>query len=95
MSAKKSHIELYSWMTALALLALMNPATDMGFSLCIFKNLGINFCPGCGIGHSISYFLHGQIPASLQAHPLGIPALIIIVKRIVQLARPLFIIYLK
>jgi hypothetical protein len=68
------------------MLAFMNPGTDPHYSFCFFKFLGIHFCPGCGIGHSISYLFHGNISASLSAHPLGIFAVVIILSRIYKLS---------
>jgi len=49
--------------------------------------MGFTWCPGCGLGHSISFLFHGDIKSSFHAHWLGIPALIIIVYRIYVLAR--------
>jgi len=63
----------------------MSPGTEPHLSLCIFKFLGITFCPGCGLGHSISYLFHGNIQASFSSHPLGIFAVIIILFRIYKL----------
>jgi hypothetical protein len=51
--------------------------------------MGITWCPGCGLGHSIAFLLHGDIKNSFHAHWIGVPALIIIVYRIVVLARGL------
>jgi hypothetical protein len=79
------YFEIAFWITALVLLALMNPGTDIHYSFCIFKLMGIHFCPGCGIGHSISFLFHGNINASLSAHPLGIFALAVITFRIYKL----------
>jgi hypothetical protein len=67
-------------------LALMNPGTDIHYSFCFFKFIGIKFCPGCGLGHSISFLFHGNLAASFSAHPLGIFAVIIILFRIYQLS---------
>lgn len=47
--------------------------------------MGFQFCPGCGLGHSISYLFHGQVQDSLNAHPLGILALPVISFRIFKL----------
>ena len=49
--------------------------------------MGFNWCPGCGLGHSIAFLLHGDIRNSWHAHWLGVPALVIIVYRIVELVR--------
>ncbi|MCD8741466.1 DUF2752 domain-containing protein [Mucilaginibacter roseus] len=48
---------------------------------------GIGWCPGCGLGHSISWLFRGNLNNSFQAHWLGIPALAIISWRIVILIK--------
>jgi len=78
------YFEITFWTTALISLALM-PPSEGHYSLCIFKLSGITFCPGCGLGHSINDLFHGQIEASLAAHPLGIFAVVVIVGRILKL----------
>ena len=83
----RQYFELTFWISALTLLAVMRPDTDAHYSFCIFKMLGFNFCPGCGLGHSISYLFHGNLRASFSSHPLGIFAVIIIVSRIYTLLR--------
>ncbi|MEO6820598.1 MAG: DUF2752 domain-containing protein [Ginsengibacter sp.] len=84
-SQAMKNVELIFWVTSLILLAMMDPRNSVHFSLCIFKLLGLSFCPGCGLGHSISFLFHGNVSASLHAHPLGIFALIIILIRIFKL----------
>ncbi|MDQ6761367.1 MAG: DUF2752 domain-containing protein [Bacteroidota bacterium] len=74
------------WVVALLLLAFMKPDTDAHYSFCILKFLGFNKCPGCGLGHSISFLFHGDVRQSFAAHPLGIFALIVIFARIYKLA---------
>ncbi len=81
----RKYFELIFWFTALILLAFMPPGIDTHYSLCVFKLVGFNFCPGCGLGHSISYLFHGDIEASLAAHPLGIFAVLVIVYRVYKL----------
>ena len=76
--------ELIFWIITLMYLAIISPV-DAHFSFCLFKHLGINWCPGCGIGRSISYLLHGDIIKSFQTHILGTFALLVIVYRILQL----------
>lgn len=82
----RRYFELSVWVVALILLATMNPGTDVHYSFCIFKFLGFKHCPGCGLGHSISYLFHGDIRASFSAHPLGIFALAVILFRIYKLS---------
>ena len=70
---------------AIVLLAISNPQ-EKHYSLCLFHHAGLSFCPGCGIGHAISYFFHGRFLDSFHAHPLGMIAIVIIFYRIIQLS---------
>ena len=81
----KRYFELTFWITAIFFLALMPPSVDPHYSLCVFKMAGIDFCPGCGLGHSISHLFHGNLQASFSSHPLGIFATIVILIRIYKL----------
>jgi hypothetical protein len=87
----KTNFELIFWIAALIALAIANPAVGSQYSLCPFKAMGITWCPGCGIGHSISWLLHGNLVNSWHAHWLGVPALLIISYRIYVLGRRLFV----
>ncbi|MEO6636803.1 MAG: DUF2752 domain-containing protein [Ginsengibacter sp.] len=80
-------LEIIFWMTALITLAFMKPGTDPHYSFCVLKFLGVNQCPGCGLGHSISFLFHGEVKKSFDAHPLGAFAMVIILARIFTLAR--------
>jgi hypothetical protein len=80
-------LEMIIWISGLVFLALYNPATSTDFTVCPFRLLGIHWCPGCGLGHSVSYLLHGNVLRSWQCHPLGMPALGILLMRIVTLFR--------
>ena len=79
------YFEWFFWITALALLFFMQADTPSP-TLCIFRWLNIDHCPGCGLGHSIHYALHGQFAASFKYHPMGIAAVLIILNRIKQLS---------
>jgi hypothetical protein len=81
------YFELVFWIAALTALALMDPTNQTHFSLCPLKALGFKWCPGCGLGHAISFLFHGEIRKSFHAHWLGIPAVIVIVLRIYVLIR--------
>jgi hypothetical protein len=83
---KRAPLEAVIWAAGLIALAFYHPETYAHVSLCPIANLGFDFCPGCGLGRSISYLFHGQFLSSFQAHPLGIFALIILVYRIVKLS---------
>ena len=82
---RRVDLEAWMWLSALIFLGCITPSGDPHFSFCLFKNLGITFCPGCGLGHSISYLLHGELMQSIHAHPLGIVALPILLHRITVL----------
>jgi len=70
------------WIVALICLAFTNPAGQSHFSLCPLKAIGVKWCPGCGLGHSIAYLFHGDIKNSFHAHWLGIPVVIVLLYRI-------------
>jgi len=79
------YFELLFWVAALVSLAINDPSGNAHFTLCPLKALGITWCPGCGLGHAISWLFHGNIRNSLHAHWLGIPALAVIFYRIYTL----------
>jgi len=81
------YFELVFWVAALIALAMTDPAGKVHFSLCPLKAMGITWCPGCGLGHSISWLFRGDIGNSWHAHWLGIPALGVILYRIYDLSR--------
>jgi len=80
-------VEALFWIAALIFLAFIEPAESTHFTLCPFSAMGIDFCPGCGLGRSVSYILHGDIATSLMLHPLGIFALIILTTRVISLIK--------
>lgn len=86
MFLKRFPFEALIWFSGLLVLYL-NPAGDSHFTICPLKNAGFDFCPGCGLGTSVSLLLHGEVVDSLHAHPLGIFALIILSFRIVNLTK--------
>jgi len=79
-------LELFVWLGALVLLALTDPALHH-FSLCPLSNMGLSWCPGCGLGRSLSSLLHFDFAASIKHHWFGIPAFFILVNRIWQLSQ--------
>ena len=90
---KKAPIELSFWITALVLLALAEPGSHH-YTLCPLANLGITWCPGCGLGRSITYLFHGYFIQSWQQHWFALPALAILSFRVFQLSRQ-FLLSLK
>ena len=82
--------ELVFWTVALILLATLNPTQKDSFSLCLSGLVGIDHCPGCGLGRSISLLLQGKLSASFEMHPLGMFALSVILHRIYILVKNKF-----
>ncbi|GBD88617.1 hypothetical protein BMS3Abin03_02555 [bacterium BMS3Abin03] len=75
------------WITGLAYLAFIHIPGDTHFTICPIKNLGFDFCPGCGLGNSISYIFRGDIYNSFLTHPLGLFALVVLSYRIIYLIK--------
>jgi hypothetical protein len=86
-SIKKINIEALIWIAGLIVLAIIKPENHSHFTLCPFKNLGFKYCPGCGLGLSISYLFHGCIKESIQSHVLGIPAVIMLLVRTISIMK--------
>jgi hypothetical protein len=82
----KFPLELLVWLGGLILLALSNPQLHH-FSLCPLAGMGISWCPGCGLGRSISSLLHLDFINSFRYHWFGIPAFLILVHRIFKLSQ--------
>ena len=79
--------EALIWISGILVLAFINIDGSSHFSVCPFKNIGIDFCPGCGLGKSIHYLLSFEIDKSLNAHPLGIFAFFVLIRRIYVLLK--------
>lgn len=80
-------LEALVWIAALFYLAFFNDPFHQHFTICPLANAGFDYCPGCGLGNSISLLLNGYIAESFNAHLLGIPAVLIIVYRIFSLVK--------
>lgn len=83
-------LEAVFWIAALIYLALITIESASHFSFCVFKNIGIGFCPGCGIGASIHLTIHMKFAEAIAAHPLGPIAIIILLHRIFILTKTAF-----
>jgi hypothetical protein len=83
----EDNLEAVLWTSALVWLALMDPAGGSHVSLCPLSALGFDWCPGCGLGRAVSCVLHGDLAGSLHHHFLGIPAVIVLVSRVVVLTK--------
>lgn len=76
--------EAIIWLVALIALAIMDP-TKQHVTLCPIGMMGFDFCPGCGLGHSIGYLFRGEWVLSWQTHPLGFFAVGMLSYRIVTI----------
>jgi Protein of unknown function (DUF2752) len=88
-------LEALLWSAGLFYLITINPYQAQKFTICPFHNLGISFCPGCGLGRSIAFLFHGDLIRSFNTHPLGIIAFIFIIERIIKLTNRSYKNYLK
>lgn len=86
-SIKLIGLEGFIWIAALVYLAFFNNPFQTHFTICPLSNAGFEYCPGCGLGNSISLLFNGFIKESFNAHILGIPAIIIIVYRIFSIIK--------
>ncbi len=78
------YFEAIVWIVGLTLMAWSNPYESQHYSLCLIKNSGLGFCPGCGLGHAIGFLVRGEFILSFKSHPLAIFAIIILTYRIIQ-----------
>ncbi|WP_114752563.1 DUF2752 domain-containing protein [Pleomorphovibrio marinus] len=82
----KLPFELLFWILALLGIAGIDVGSDAShFSICPLDQLGISWCPGCGLGRSMKLLLVGEFRASWAMHPLGGFAFLVIGHRIVEL----------
>lgn len=79
--------EFWGWIIALILPFFIDPHADGHMSLCLFHQLGFDWCPGCGLGRSMALLYLGEWQASFRMHFMGAPALLLIAARIVTLFR--------
>lgn len=85
----KLPLELIFWLGAIIGILLIDPYGPQHFTLCPLDNLGFHWCPGCGLGRSMSLLTHGDFKASWSMHPLAMFAFAVITYRIIQLIRNL------
>lgn len=78
------HFEWIVLLSGLLLMVFLDPMSQDA-SICLAKRLNFEFCPGCGLGRSIAYLFQGELLTSIQTHPAGIMAVLIIPARIVTI----------
>lgn len=81
---RKFPVELAFWIFALAILWNLD-SHGSHFSLCPLYQAGVDWCPGCGLGRSVSHLMRGEFAASWEKHPLAAYGLSVILYRIFQL----------
>lgn len=81
----QNYFEIFAFGIGLFLLALMDPNTANGPGLCLLENAGFSYCPGDGLGHSISFIFRGEFDNAMEANILGPFALVILSGRIFYL----------
>lgn len=79
--------EALVWSGGLVGLAFLNPTEPQVFSLCPLHAMGWDWCWGCGLGRSIAWLWRAEYTQSFNAHPLGLPAVLILGYRILTLVR--------
>jgi len=84
---QKYLMEAFFWITGLVLLGFLNPAAPHLFSFCPFSWVFEDGCPGCGLGHAITFLYRGQWLSSWEAHPLAVPALMLLTRRVYKLGK--------
>ncbi len=91
-------LEAVVWTCGLVALAALDPHAPGAETLCPFHHIGawlgaalgtgpVEFCPGCGLGRSIAALWRGDVALSWSLHPLGIPAVGILVGHVVRLVQ--------
>jgi hypothetical protein len=78
------HFEWVALASALIAAATIVPEAQEP-TFCLFNRMGVEFCPGCGLGRSMALAYRGQLMASLQMHPAGLLAIFILLYRIVSI----------
>jgi hypothetical protein len=83
------------WFLGLGFLASLDPHMQQHYTICPLASAGLDFCPGCGLGRSITLLFHGMPAASFEAHPLGLFAVAVLIHRIYSLTKTTLIYYGK
>lgn len=77
--------EALVWTIGLLILALSDPHAKSHYTLFVPDLLFGIKSPGYNLGHSISYFFHGDIYRSIQIHWFGTPTVLILTYRVLYL----------
>ena len=85
------HFEWGALAAGLIIMAMMNPYIPQGHTWCLFEWAGIPFCPGHGLGHSVSFIFRGDWHNAMQANIMGPFAIVILIGRIGALLKQNYI----
>lgn len=83
--AASINLELIFWCGGLVAPFFVNPYDENPASFCLFHNLGIDVCPGCGLGRALALLYRGDLISSFMTHPLAIFFVLITGFRIITL----------
>jgi hypothetical protein len=84
---QKLPLEALIWFIGLLGLAWSPLPSKDHFTLCPLALAGLDWCPGCGLGTSITLLFHGYFAESLHMHPLGGFAVVVLSFRIKHLTK--------
>lgn len=79
--------ELLAWLLALVYLGCSNPASAVHHTIFLPDIIWGIKSPGYNLGHSIAWLFRLEFTKSLDAHWLGIVALLVIIARIITLLK--------
>lgn len=79
------YFEIAAFSIGLVLLALMDPEIATGPGFCLLERLGVTFCPGDGLGHSVAYIFRGEFHNAMEANAFGPLAITVLSGRILHL----------
>lgn len=82
MKSLQKHFEWIAFLSGLIIMGTMNPNVT-GTSFCLFELVGIEFCPGEGLGHSIAWFFRGEFTKAFNANLFGPVTVLILISRII------------
>ncbi len=86
---KQLPLELIFWIGSLVAIILLEPESGNHMSICPLSQLGLDWCPGCGLGRSMNLLARGDFQASWSMHPLAMLAFVVIFSRIWTLIKNL------
>ena len=84
MKKLRTHLEWVAFLAGLIIMGSIDPNIKET-SLCFFEFIGISYCPGDGLGHSIAWFFRGEFSKSFNANLFGPIAVVVLSARIIMI----------